>query len=116
MVRTEIREEKRARRVVATFTVGGREYARLAAVADKLNEWARQTGQDDDNTPVTVLPFYLTTFDLEDDNGMYAADNVVDALDVEGAVKSTYLAEMREAVAEADRRFAAGERGAPARL
>ena len=118
MIRTEIREEKRARRVVATVTVDGREYARLAAVADKFNEWARRgLFGETDNTPATVMEgFYLSVSDLDGEVPGYVADTSMDGLDMGEELPDTleevnrrrpYIDEMREAVAEADRSFAA---------
>ena len=126
MIRTTITDEKRARRIVATVTVDGREYARLAAIAEKFNEWTRRGlfgWTDSDNTPASVLQgFFLTTLELDDEESCHVAQVAMDGLDMgeelpfaeEVKRRKTYSDEMHEAVAEADRSFSALPKGAQA--
>lgn len=120
MIRITSTDEQTARRVVATVTVDGREYARLCASADKFNEWARRGlfgWTDTDNTPATIMEnFYLCTSALDDDESRNAADTSMDGLDMGEELPDTlaemdrrrpYWGEMREAFAEADRRWKA---------
>lgn len=120
-------DEKTARRVVATVTVDGREYERLAAIADTFNDWGRRgvgENPETDNTPATVYEgFFSHHYPLDEGLSREVSGWIRGAIDE----RDELLAEIDRAVEEADRRWEARRvnhagqtagilRGAPARL
>ena len=106
--------DSRGGAVVCTFTVTGREHARLKAIADTLNAMACETpnyGCDTDNTPATVFAgFFANCFgSLEDDHYKFVAYDVADAgwncADDTEEYK-TVAARLSEALERVDKAFA----------
>ena len=105
--------DSRGGAVVCTFTVTGREYARLKAIADTLNALASETpnyGCEADNTPATVFDgFFASCPGFLEDVPRFVAYDVADAgWNDEKEIKAV-AERLADALKRADEEFAKPE-------
>ena len=119
MIHTTCKDNPQACRVECSLVIDGREYARLRAMADKLNEWTerRLFGWDDgEDTPATVFEsFFLWLTDLGSDYSGECVRTLADGLKMgealpdykaEAARRRPYVSELLACVAAADEEWA----------
>ncbi len=101
--------------VVCTLAVTGREYARLAAIAETLNALAGETpsyGCEADNTPATVFAGFFASsggMELVEDRSDWIAQDVAYSGWNEGAEGKAVAERLSEALKRADEAFAKSE-------